>query len=268
MISYPYMDEPRKDQYPAYPQQKGPKVTGLTRDIVIALDRGLFVFSRHWLLLFNLFILLYVGVPFLAPVFLRIGWQAPAQAIYTLYGPLCNQLGNHSWFLFGERSNYQSASFQAFTGIDPNTYAGLLAARAFVGNVQMGYKVAICERDVAIYGVMLLSGLIFGVPAVRRRLKPMPWWAWFLVGIVPMGIDGFWQMFTNFPYTTLVHFFSLLPYHESSLLDRSLTGGLFGLANAWLAYPYFEESMREAHAELKDKLARVDASAPKLRPTS
>ena len=69
-----------------------------------------------------------------------------------------------------------------------------------------------------------------------------------MIGIIPIGIDGFWQLFTTFPYNAVFHFLSFLPYHESSPLGRTLTGALFGLANVWLAYPYFEASMREARA--------------------
>jgi uncharacterized membrane protein len=244
-----------------YQEPKGPPVTGWTRTVVIVLDRGIYALSRHWLAAFNLFLALYLGLPFLAPVLMRIGWVGPAQLIYAVYGPFCNQWAHHSWFLFGARSYYPSAILQAYTGIDPNTYAGLVAAKAFVGNPQMGYKVAICERDVAIYGAMLLGGVIYGVPLVRRRLGPLRWWAWILIGIFPIGIDGFWQLLTNYPYRDLLAFLSFLPYHESSPLDRTLTGGLFGLANFWLAYPYFEASMREAHTELKVKLTRVDAAS-------
>jgi len=255
------MDTPRLGQSPIRPEQRGPKATGWAREVVVALDRGIFVFARHWVAVFNLVLGLYLGVPFLAPIFMHIGWQAAAGLIYAFYSPFCNQFAHHSWFLFGARSYYQTAVFQAYTGINPDSLAGLLAVRAFVGNPVMGYKVAICERDAAIYGAMLLTGLVYGIPPVRRRLQPMRWWAWFLVGIVPIGIDGFWQLFTTYPYNTLLQFLSFLPYHESSPLLRSLTGGLFGLANIWLAYPYFEASMREARDELKVKLGRIDADA-------
>lgn len=249
------------EQTPGYSERKGPKVSGRTRTVVVALDRGIFVFARHWVLAFSLFLAIYVGVPFLAPILMRVGWEMPARVIYTIYSPMCHQLAYRSYFLFGERPNYSRYVFEQYTGIDPDTYDGFVASRAFVGNAQMGFKVALCERDVAIYGSMLLAGLIFGIPAVRRRLKPMPWWAWILIGIMPCAIDGFWQLFTNYPYSTTFHFLSLLPYHESSPFWRSLTGSLFGLANVWLAYPYFEDSMREARDELKSKLARVDAEA-------
>ena len=260
VIRFLVMDTPRLGQTPARPEQSGPRVTGWARSVVIALDRGIFVFAGHWVPVFNAFLAVYVGLPFLAPVFMHIGWVFPATLIYAFYGPFCNQFAHHSWFLFGAQSYYQTSTFQAYTGIDPNSLAGLLAVRAFVGNPVMGYKVAICERDVAIYGAMLVCGVIFGLPSVQRRLKPAPWWAWFLVGIVPIGIDGFWQLFTTYPYNTLLTFLSFLPTHESSPLLRTLTGGLFGLANIWLAYPYFEASMREAREELKIKLARVDAN--------
>jgi uncharacterized membrane protein len=249
------------EQTPGNAERKGPKVTGRTRALVVALDRGIFVFARHWVLAFSLFLVVYAGVPFLAPVFMYVGWEAPARVIYAIYSPLCHQLGYRSYYLFGERPNYSRYVFAQDTGIDPDTYDGFIASRAFIGNKQMGYKVALCERDVAIYGVMVVGGLIFGLPGVRRRVKPMKWWAWILIGIVPIGLDGFWQLFTNYPYSTTFHFLTLLPYHESSPFWRSLTGGLFGLANIWLAYPYFEESMREARDELKIKLARVDAEA-------
>lgn len=232
------------------------RVTGRTRDVVIALDRGILGFAKHWLLFFNLFVLTYVGLPFAAPALMNAGLSGPANVIYTMYSPLCHQLGYRSWYLFGERSAYPRDVFQQYTGIDPND---LWAARGFRGNPQMGYKVAFCERDVAIYGGIFAAGLIYGLPFVRRRLKPLHWLAWILIGVFPIALDGFSQLFSQFPYNTFV-LFSWLPPRESTPLLRTLTGGLFGLANVWLAYPYVEESMRDVWRELETKLARVDAA--------
>jgi len=234
-----------------------PRVTGRTRDAVLAVDRGILAFSRHWLLFFNLFIFVYVGVPFLAPALMRAGWTDGARLIYTVYGPLCHQLGYRSWYLFGEQAAYPRAEFQARTGIDPND---LWAARGFLGNAQMGFKVAFCQRDVAIYGAILLGGLLFGLPFVRRRLKPLHWVAWALLGLAPIGLDGFSQLFSNYPYNVLP-VLNLLASRESTPLLRTLTGALFGLANVWLAYPYVEESMREVRQQLEDKLRRAAGAA-------
>jgi uncharacterized membrane protein len=232
------------------------RVTGRTRATVIAVDRAVLAFARRWLLVFNLFILAYVGLPFLAPVLMHGGFTGAAKLIYTVYGPLCHQLGYRSWYLYGEQADYPRAEFQARTGIDPND---LWAARGFLGDAQMGYKVAFCQRDVAIYGGLLLAGLLYGLPFVRGRVRPLHWLGWAAIGLVPIGLDGFSQLFSQYPYSALP-LFNLLPVRESTPFLRTLTGGLFGLANAWLAYPYVEESMRELRQSLEAKLAHVDAA--------
>ncbi len=230
-----------------------PGVTGQARTLVVVVDRIMRTFSRRWLLFFNLFILAYVGLPFLAPVFMRLGWTLPARAIYLVYSPLCHQLGYRSWFLFGEQTNYPRADFQRLTGIDPGATSGLWDARGFIGNEQLGYKVAFCQRDVAIYGAILLGGLIYSLPFVHGRLKPLHWIGWIVIGVLPIALDGFSQLFSQYPYNAFI-LFSWLPPRESTPLLRTLTGALFGLANMWLAYPYVEESMRDVARELDAKL--------------
>jgi uncharacterized membrane protein len=232
-------------------------VTGRQRDMVIAADRIILGFSKHWLLYLNGLVLLYVGLPFVAPVLMKLGVTGPAHAIYTFYSALCHQLGFRSFFLFGEQATYPRDVFQQYTGISGDD---LFGARAFIGNAMLGYKVAFCERDVAIYAAVLLGGLVYMLPPVRQRLGPMPWLAYALIGIVPIGIDGFWQLLSQYPYN-LIPPFSFLPYHESSTFLRLLTGGLFGLANAWLALPYLRASFTDVRGELERKLAKVD-SAP------
>lgn len=232
-----------------------PRVTGRTRDAVIAVDRAVLAFARHWLPAFNLFIFAYVGLPFLAPMLMHAGLPGAAKVVYTIYSPLCHQLGYRSWFLYGEASNYPRADFQALTGIDPNDLWG---ARGFLGNAQLGYKVAFCQRDVGIYGGILLAGLIYSLPFVRRRLPPLHWIGWILLGLLPIALDGFSQLFSQYPYNTLPLFNLLVP-RESTPWLRTLTGALFGLANVWLAYPYVEESMREVRDSLAAKLAGAAA---------
>lgn len=241
---------------PSIPDDK-PRLTGRARQMVIAVDRAVASFARHWLLAFNLFILAYVGLPFLAPVFMHFGWTGAAKVVYTVYSPLCHQLGYRSWYLFGAAPNYPRAEFETVTGIDPND---LWAARGFIGDAQLGYKVAFCERDVAIYGGIFLAGLLYALPGVRGRLPALSWWGWILLGLLPIALDGFSQLFSQYPYNTLP-LFNLLPPRESTPWLRTLTGALFGLANVWLAYPYVEESMRDTRLGLEHKLARVDAPA-------
>ena len=250
------MQDPIKNANLEAPRRQ--PVTGRTRSVVIGLDRAILALARHWLLALNLFIFVYVGLPFLAPVFMNANLPGPARVIYTMYGGLCHQLGYRSWYMFGQQAAYPRDIFQQYAGVSSDD---LMASRAFVGNEVMGYKVAYCERDVAIYGAILLAGLLYLVPAVRQRVKPLPWLGYALIGIVPIAFDGFSQLLSQYPYNTInlygVQLFGWLPYRESSPLLRTLTGGLFGLANAWLAFPYIQQSMSDIRRELETKLARV-----------
>jgi uncharacterized membrane protein len=214
-------------------------------------DRVSFWISRNYLLLLNLFIFLYIGLPFLAPTLMKLGAETPARVIYTIYKPLCHQFGFRSFFLYGEQPFYPLAeanvrnvkTFEEVSGIqnldDPYSYTRF-DARAFIGNETMGYKVALCERDVAIYLAILIFGVVYSLTG--RRIKSLHWMLWILIGIAPIGLDGFSQLFSQFNWPWL---HALLPYRESTPFLRVLTGALFGLCTAWFAYPSIEESMNE-----------------------
>jgi uncharacterized membrane protein len=217
-------------------------------------------YSRHWLAILNTLFFLYVGLPFLAPVLMRAGAEGPARLIYTVYSPVCHQLAFRSWFLFGEQAAYPRSlaatslvPYGQATGLDEDDLA---AARALIGDGRLGFKVALCERYVAIYGGILVGGLIFGLVRGRRRINPLPVWAWLLFGVLPMAIDGGSQLISAFPVAGWVA-------RESTPLLRTATGFLFGVLNVWLAYPYLEESMAQTRAATRVKLAGSDPAPPK-----
>jgi len=226
-------------------------------------DKVSFWLSRHYLALLNLVVALYVGLPFLAPTLMKSGAEAPARALYTIYSPLCHQFAFRSFFLFGEQPYYplpeaglkNIKTLDLVTGFqnleDPGNISRL-QARQFIGNEQLGYKVALCERDVAIYGAMLLFGLLYA--ATGRRLPALHWIAWFLIALGPIGLDGFSQLFSQFNFSWLS---PILPYRESTPFLRVLTGSLFGFCTAWFSYPYLEESMAETRQFFIKKFAAV-----------
>jgi uncharacterized membrane protein len=227
-------------------------------------DRAMSWMSRHYLAVLNIFILLYVGLPVLAPVLMKAGAPIPAQVIYTIYKPLCHQFGFRSFFLFGEQAYYPLeeagiagvTTFEAATGIPDlhdATGASRFAARQYIGDETVGYKMALCERDIAIYGAILLFGVVYALTG--RRLKPMHWMLWILIGMGPIGLDGFSQLFSQIEWQWLAN---LLPYRESTPFLRLLTGGLFGLSTAWFAYPYMEESMAETRQFFLKKFASIE----------
>lgn len=228
-------------------------------------DRFSIWFSNHYMLVFNLFILMYVGLPFFAPVFLKSGAEKPAIVIYRLYGGLCHQLSYRSWFLFGEQPYYpreaagmdQILTFNEATGLDEN---GVFEARNYLGSEEVGYKVALCQRDVAIYGAILLFGILFVFTG--RNIKSLPFWIWLLLGIIPIGFDGGTQILSQLlaesSFDFLRPFFGFLPIRESTPFFRTLTGFLFGFSTAWFGYPLVEEAMQDTRSLLVTKQARLE----------
>ncbi|MBE3067345.1 MAG: DUF2085 domain-containing protein [Chloroflexi bacterium] len=221
-------------------------------------DKISYWISKHYLAIFNLFLILYIGIPFLAPIFKEAGWNTPAEVIYKIYRPLCHQWAFRSFFLFGEQAYYPHAAakipavltFEQVSGITDLTDPSRLQARVYEGNSLLGYKIALCERDVAIWGAMALFGVIYALTG--RKLPKLHWLIWVLVGLGPIGLDGFSQLFSQIPSTFIQ---SILPYRESTPLLRTLTGFLFGLTTAWFMFPLIEESMADTRRLLAKKFA-------------
>ncbi len=224
--------------------------------VISRTDRFSLWLSKNLILLVNTLIFIYVGLPFLAPVLMKANLSGPARIIYAMYSPLCHQLGFRSWFLFGEQYFYPRdlagipglKTFEEETGIPTNK---ILEARAYIGDERVGYKVALCERDTAIYGAMLLFGIIFMITG--RKIKPARWYIWLFIGLIPIGLDGFSQLpglAGNIP--------DWLPNRESTPLLRVITGALFGGTTAWYLFPLLEDSMRETRALLGSKMVIAD----------
>jgi uncharacterized membrane protein len=221
-------------------------------------DRFSYWLARRYMVIFNLFVFLYVGLPFLAPVLLHSGFNGAANVIYKIYSPLCHQMAFRSWFLFGEQAVYPRAmaginglhSYEEITGLDS---MDVISAKNFIGDEVHGFKVALCERDVAIYGGILLFGLIFMITGMK--IKPLPWYLWLFVGIIPIGLDGVSQMPSILGW--MANWFPWLPLRESTPLLRTITGALFGITTAWYGYPYIEESFMESRKIVEKKMAVI-----------
>ena len=211
-------------------------------------------FSRHYLALINIVLALYVFLPVIAPVMMKFGQAKPAKTIYGLYRPLCHQLAYRSFFLFGEQAHYPldvpaDSGRLSYPEVSGNPSQDMQAASEFVGNERAGYKIALCQRDVAIYGSLLLFGVIFALTG--RKFKPLLWWLWILLAIGPMGLDGVWQLISSLQ----LPFLNWLPVHESTPFLRVLTGAAFGWFTAWFGIPTIEESVLEERVRLEAKAA-------------
>jgi uncharacterized membrane protein len=224
----------------------------------IALHRLALWISRHWLGLFIFAYGIFVLTPFLAPILMRLGATTPADGIYWLYSLVCHQLPQRSIFLFGAKPMYSLSEIKAVWPED-----GFAELRQFIGNAQMGYKMAWSDRMISFYGSLWVGALLYAV--VRDRLPPLPAVLWFLLGVVPVGVDGVTHMIndllagtsgtgfrdtnawleslTGSKFPSWFYVGDAFGSFNSDL--RWITGVLFGLLTVWFIFPVFERAMRD-----------------------
>jgi len=170
--------------------------------------------GRYWLVALNAALALFVAGALAAPLLAQAGLRQAADSLYAAYHMTCHQWAFRSFFLFGQQAVYSQAELAS---LDAEPYS-------FVGSQAQGWKMAFCERDLAIYLGLLLIGLLF---ARRRALRPLGFVPYGLL-ILPMAIDGFTQLFG---------------WRESTWELRVLTGLLFGMASGWLVLPRLESAI-------------------------
>ncbi|TKJ30805.1 MAG: hypothetical protein CEE40_03855 [Chloroflexi bacterium B3_Chlor] len=181
-----------------------PQVAVRARRAIVILDRFILSLSRHWLFLFNLVFGLYAGLPVLAPLLVTFGQVRLANLIYFVYQHLCHQMPSRCYF---------------------------------IGR----FQVAICERDLALYGGACLAGIAFAL--VRDRVRPLSIPIWIIL-IGPLVVDGVTQV---------------LGLRLSTWQLRTVTGLLASGATVWLVYPYLEEGFKEIQASAGSQLRKVEA---------
>jgi uncharacterized membrane protein len=209
--------------------------------------------SRHWLFWMSIALGIYVGLPFIAPILMKIRWINPAKVIYFIYSFLCHQLPQRSFFLFGDKFTYSLAEVQSAWQNTTNP----LILRQFIGSPSMGWKVAWSDRMVSMYTSTWLFGLLWW--PLRKRLKHLPWWGLVLF-LLPMAIDGTSHLFSDLSgigqgfrdsnawlAALTRHAFSTTFYAGDAWgsfnsLMRLLTGILFGIGVVWFGYPYLDEA--------------------------
>lgn len=212
--------------------------------------------AGNWFLIFALFYGLWVWAPFMAPLFMHLGWVGPANVTYFVYSFFCHQLPERSYFLFGPHITYSLKDIQTvwMDTINP------LLLRKFIGTVAMGWKVAWSDRMISFYGGVWLFALIWY--PLRNRIRNLPWWGLILF-LLPMALDGGTHFlsdltgigqgfrYTNLWLANLTHFaFSPSLYTGDSLGSfnswmRIITGLLAGLGLVWFAFPYIKETFSE-----------------------
>ncbi len=218
-------------------------------------------------------------------VLMNAGIEAPAKVIYRVYSPLCHQMTQRSFFLFGDQYAYPRElagtdlqpieayidDIPEFDDVDADRWDEFfVAARRYVGDEQLGYKIALCQRDIGIYLFVLVGGLLYGMLRNRINIKPLPILLFIIIGLGPIALDGFSQLFSYWstpldgsdPSGLAATIQSVFPLRESPPMLRTLTGAWFGLCLVWLAYPNVNESMKGTERQLMMKLQRIGVVKP------
>ncbi len=220
-------------------------------------DKITYLFEHHWLAVFNSSWGLFVTLPFIAPLCMTLGLTIPGRILYFIYNFFCHQLPERSWFLFGPQFSYTKVEIATAWGRPLEAISNEIVRRQFIGTPEIGWKVAWSDRMVAMYGSIFIFGLIYAL--LRQagfKMQPIHW-AWFLLALVPMGLDGTSHLINDLFRLTFrdtndwaamltMHMFSDNFYHGdmfgslNSVL-RLFTGVIFGLGVVGFLWPIMDE---------------------------
>ncbi len=195
---------------------------------------------RGYPLIFAFVFIFHIAFSALPALLMKQGHEGAAVLIYKYFRIMCHQMPQRSYFLFGRQPYYpltvpedsDMLTMEEAAGFVPEVIEG----RSFYGTPEMGYKMAICQRDTAIYGAMALFCLIFGF-AGKHMAAPHPLLL-LLFGGLPIALDGGSQMLTRIIPR-------VFPLRESTPLLRTVTGALFGFCLCWFLFPILERSLQE-----------------------
>ena len=209
--------------------------------------------SEHWFGIFLLMYGLWVFTPFLAPVFMKIGWNGAGKVIYFIYSFFCHQLPERSFFWFGDKSMYSLREIQAAWQNTSNP----MILRTFIGNETMGWKIAWSDRMISFYTSVWFFAVLWW--PVRRKVKPLSWWV-FVLFLLPIALDGGTHAIsdlagigsgfrdTNKWLAVLTNFSLPMEFYVGDALRsfnswmRLISGLLAGLGITWLVFPYIFQS--------------------------
>jgi uncharacterized membrane protein len=197
------------------------------------------------------------------------GWTDAGNAIYLLYSTQCHQMPQRSFFVFGPQGMYSLAQIQ--TAFKNTTDPMIL--RQFIGNAQIGWKVAWSDRMVSMYSSLLPFAWLWS--KLGRRIRPLPWWG-VIVCLLPMAADGGTHLISdvlqgigggfrdsNAWLATLTHNALPASFYMGDALGsfnstmRLITAVLFGFGVVWFVFPYLQATIDNVAHNLKDKFQRL-----------
>ncbi len=239
----------------------------------IRMVKGTRWFTEHWIIIFSTAFGLMMLAPFLAPLFMSLGWSGPANTIYGMYSLLCHQMAQRSFFLFGQQQPIAMYNLTqlplGFSGSQP---ADMETLRGFIGNATLGWKVAWSDRMVYMYVATWIGGMTYALLPRRREIRPLS-----IIGfglfLLPMALDGGTHFLSDiagglgggFRYDNAwlagltghllpQSFYVGDAFGSFNSWLRLISGICFGIGVVWFMYPRIDQAMRETADVLRAKL--------------
>lgn len=204
---------------------------------------------------------------------MRLGLTGPAELIYIAYTPLCHQMAQRSFFLFGEKVMYTPQGLPI--SLSGDIVHDMLALKAFNGNKFIGWKVAWSDRMVYMYGMTWLVLILYQQLRTRFQIKRINL-ILFVILLMPMTVDGFSHMvsdfqgglFEGFRYhnewlANLTHHIMPQTFYVGDTLGtfnswmRLISGIGFGVGVVWLVIPIIDVSITRDIQIIGEKLQSI-----------
>ncbi len=237
-----------------------------TKTIILFLQKRILWLAQHWELAVNGVFALILAGAVAAPLLMSLGATDAGEWLYRQYAPHDHQLPQRSYFLFspdGGVKSYSLAQVLDWGGIPSNL-------RAFVGNPDIGWKMALNHRMTAIFIGLLAGGLVWSMYLWQPRITP----ALLVFFVFPMLLDALSHMAderlgfnfrTGNPWSVWLTQGIMPPeYYSGTTIGtinwwlRTVTGLWFGLGTSWYLFPYFERRFRAIRYELEPRLRKIE----------
>ena len=215
-----------------------------------------------------LFLFLFLLVSILPAVFMVTGNEKIAKSIHSVYRVSCHQRVERSIFLFGIEGpvNFYTLEELKFLGVIPERNPKVPPAHAedifgypYLGDEVVGYKTALCIRDLSIYSAILITGAIYILWAKKNKKVVKFDWKLILILMIPMMVDGTFQLIAE------IFRWEWVPdAYFANNLKRIITGAMFGIGFALLIFPNLMESTELWYNDKENKGPAPDKNMKKV----
>ncbi len=235
-------------------------------NFILFLQKQILKFARHWELAINGVFALVLAGAILAPGLMAFGWDDAASWLYRQYAPHDHQLPQRSYFLFSSDGGIKSYELDEILALGANQFN----LRAFVGDADIGFKMAMNHRMTAIFIGLLTGGLLWSSYAWQPRVTRFL----LILFVLPMFVDALTHMADerlgtvwragNLWSVWLTNGIMPESYYTGTAIGtinwwlRTVTGMFFGLGTSLYLFPFFEHRFNAIRKELEPKLRKVE----------